>query len=103
MRRVLLRHPVLLLVGLASLWLLAGLTFIDQRWRLPYDDGSWGTAYFFGQALANFVLWPGFGLADTLSNQLGPVARWSIATVVGVALALVIDWLLHEAATTGLS
>lgn len=96
MKRALLRHPALVLVIAASLWLLAGFTFIDQRWRWPYDDASWGTAYFFGQVLANFILWPGFSVADTLGSQFAPVVRWSIATVVSVALALLLDWLLQK-------
>jgi hypothetical protein len=80
-----LRHPALALVSAASLWLLAGLTVIDQRWRWPYDDGSWGTVYFFGQVVAHFILWPGFRVADIIARESGPTLKWSIATAVTVS------------------
>ena len=56
MRRFLLSHLLLVGVVAASLWLLAGFVLIDQRWEYPYDDGSWGTMYFFGQAVAHLIL-----------------------------------------------
>lgn len=91
MKRLAARHPLLIIVILASLWLLAGFVLIDQRWRYPYDDGSWGTMYFFGQALANLILLPGFSVADAFGPHVEPFTRWLIATVASVAIALAAD------------
>ena len=95
-RHLVLRHLLLLAVVAASLWLLAGFVLIDQRWQYPYDDGSWGTMYFFGQAVAHLILLPGFSAADALGDKPEPFGRWLIASVVSVLLALIIERLLHR-------